>query len=498
MSDNDRNNTVRDPSHPEYGKDTRNKPIRQELAARDAQLRDTLPNPTTLLRNEDFQAGKKVEFGGLMVNMNTPASTMFGADRAPSRTLQHRRIADGIAVFNPDSPSETNMAQINRSGGNTNMAASYTAEPDKIISSMALELAMLNSATKQDLIHKTVTIETRGAARDPRRKMRTDPYKSTWEYRQKNKAKALAAEPDKRWAPLPDRCANCNQFGHKAIHCWGPTDIYGFINTCPCNGPGHLPDQCAIVKTWSNLLKYKIFYLYRVGLPQFKLDQSFIHLIIHDPVIRELHNVIKFAMRTGCPNDISLSWRYNPLTKHFSMQTWNHAKPWKYHDYNKPQERWCNLPDPAYQAENWLEQAMTELPLNPLGQSFINRRTERDLPGMQASWKILRECQVKGETTNLPILQENMQAWSTFYDTMDDEPTAYMEWMFQKLSHFTDAELDALRQMGPQNCDTILQAFYKSEKSMKLTAKPGIGVPQVPQTESDMMTGTYFAPSRVA
>lgn len=466
----------------------------QDLANQNAQVWDILPDPTTLAKDPDFLAGKQVEFGGLEVsqNMAFPAfSTLSGAGN-------RRLLEDDSRVYNGDSSNNNAFSQNSRPGGNTTLAFPFQREPVQSQTSSSLELTTPRSANQQDVHRNTGTSEARGAIRDHRRRPRPDPYLRSRERRQNNKAYNLVPEEEDDWSPLSDRCSNCNRSDHRVIDCWGPTDAYGYIDRCPCNGLGHYPDQCPIVQTWSNLLTYKVLYVARVGLPQFKHSQSFIFLIIHAPEVRELHETIKFAMRRGCPNDTSLSWRYNPLTKEFCMRTWNHAKPWRYHDYTKPQERWCNLPDPAYIDENWLEKAKAQMILNPLKQSFISRRAEkRDLPGMQASCKDLKHWQQNGETRNLPVLQRNMQEWSTFYITMEDEPTAYMEWIFKKLSRFSDDELNAIRQMGPQNCNTILQAFYKSETGVPLTAKPGIGAPQVPWNKSDMISGLYFRLSRV-
>lgn len=496
MSDHDRNNTVRDPRHPDYSKQT--KPTNQELAIR-AQLSNILPDPAALSRNDEFLAGKTANFSGLnMAFDGSPA--MFGTDgsaKTAPQTFEHRRIGDGFGFFNTDSPKTTNIARISRSGGHTTLAASYAAKQEQVNGAIALEIGLLNSANEQDIIHKTVTIESRGAIRDHTRRSRSEPYYHAVQKKLKNKGRDSTEENRAAWAPLHDRCVNCGQFDHRVVDCWGPTDDYGFIDKCPCNGRNHRSDQCHIVRNWSNLMKYKVFFIYRVGLPQFKNQQSFMHMIIHDPIVRQLHSMIKLAMEIGC-TDRSLSWRINPLTKEFCMKTWNHAKPWAYHNHSKTQDRWYNLPDPAYNNENWLEQANEQMPLNPLKQSFINGRMANDLPGMQASWKALDVAKRTGETRDLLTLQNHMRSWLGFYNTMQADDATRLECLFKKLASCTEPELDEVRQWSIDRCGTECEILFGRIRAAELTVKHGIGVPQVPQKESDLLTSVYFLPPGAA
>lgn len=181
------------------------------------------------------------------------------------------------------------------------------------------------------------------------------------------------------------------------------------------------------------------------------------------------------------------------------MKTWNHAKPWAYHSHAKPYERWGNMTDPAYMDQNWLEDASAELPLNPLKQSFVNNRvlSSEPLPGMQPSWLDLNLAQRTGETRDFPGLQANMQAWSIFYNTIHDESTAYMECAFQMLASCTEEQLDIVRQWSVEQCTNEFGTLFRPLQGTQFIAKPGIGTPQVPQNEFDMVTGVYFRPPGV-
>lgn len=501
MSNNDQNNRVNDPRHPQYRKDKKES-TSQELIPRNGPTWESLPDPSILAKNPDFLAGKKVDFNGLKVSFDAPSGAIFNADssaRPEGQKIEHRRVGDGTFVYNPDKPNEMNIAQISRSSGNTTLKLSYEAKPEQVHNAFSLEMGLLTSAGKHDRIHKVVTLQNDGAVLDNTRKHRHEPYLKAVQKRLRNKGNDNAPEGHDSWAPLEDQCAHCNQYCHKVIDCWGPTDAYGFINACPCNGKHHRSDQCPIVRSWSNLMKYKVFFIYRVGLPQFKHEQSFMHLIVHDPEVRDLHKAVRLGLRMACTKDPSLSWRCNPLTKEFCMKTWNHAKPWAYHSHSNPRDRWCNLPDPTYNDENWLEKASVNMPLNPLKQSFINNKVASScvanrLPGMRPSWEDLTLAQRTGETHDLVALQENMRAWLNFYNTVHDECITRMECLFRMLANSTEQDLDTMRRCGEEKCTTEFARLFQSVQGVQVSAKPGMGVPQVPQNESDMMTGVYFKP----
>lgn len=276
---NNNDKPVIDPTHKDYGKE-KDKPTNNEVTARHEQLQKVLPDTGALSQCPDFRSGKQVNFSGLQASVDTPSGSLLGPEnRARVIELELRRMGansmannsmenKSMGVFNRAPPNGRDFARISTSNGCTSLVASYHPNSEQAVAVEALELSIVKMAGKDDLIRKTVTIESHGAIRNHRRTLRGDPLGPNNERRLLHKHKASTKEIT--WAPLIDQCSNCMQFGHVVIDCWGPIDKYGYINKCPCNGLGHHSNECPRVRQYSNLLKFKVFYIHRVGLPPFK------------------------------------------------------------------------------------------------------------------------------------------------------------------------------------------------------------------------------------
>lgn len=485
---------VTDPTHEDYGK-SQDEPTNMELTAQREKITALFSETVSLGKDLDFLSGKKVDFNGTEVTLETPSRAFFDGPQNNNPTnLDFRRVGSGTGIYDSNDPNKMDFAHISTSGSHTTLAALFHPTKEQTMNVMALEAALIKTAGKHDHIHKLLSIESYGGLRNHKKFPRDHPYAPARKKANMLRNKNAAFTKEIEWAPLTDQCSNCRQYGHTVIECWGPTDIHGLIDVCPCNGRNHRADQCEIVKKWSNLIKYKIFYINRIGLPQFKHHQSFVHMIVHDPIIHDLHQIVKQLFRRGCRHDQTLSWRYNPLTTNFGMKVWNETKPWTQHDYNKPQERWCNVPDPAYKEEDWLNVAAMSTPLNPLEQSWINNRTTKDLPGLEQSWKKAHKYRNTLSATVVAEFQAYMHEWLCFYNTIANEDTPYMEFLVQTLSKLPEEELQNLCTMGATQIDNDLAGMYEKSKAQYLPAKPGLGVPRVPQDLSQMIC-PFFTPS---
>lgn len=485
-------NAVNDPAREKHAQkpNTTNKEVKENRET----TRKGLPSRQCPNNDNGFLSGNKALFSGLKASLEPSSNPLLGdSNKAYERmSLQLQSLWNGTGPISSDALTRPKFGRVSTSGGTTTWSASYTAENPRVAESIAMEKAMYQTLRRHDTIHTTIRVERNTANRDRSRLYRAHPWAA-----KKVGRRNPNAGPNKtlEWAPLQGECANCGRSDHTVLHCWGPTDKYGLISTCPCNGKGHLSSSCPVIKRWSSFVKYKVFFLCRIGLPQFKHGTSFVHMICHDYAVRSLHSMVMHLVKAACPSDPSLSCRYNPLTLEFCMSVWNHAKLWELHNYQKPQERFCNLPDPAYMGQNWLQQAKQAALLNPLEQSFLDSVTTRDLrhmPGMSPTWHKLTAYQRLTDAERFVKFQQGMQQWRNFYHSMHDKDRVLIEFLLSGLTETSKEVLGDACMRDFNKVYAVLQEEFAEAKSPPLPAKPGIGLPRVPQNMSEMELGSFF------